>query len=266
MIETRALYNSGFLAATFLAQVCTMSAVSDDGIDGDGGNCSMNGDCNDRPAPRKRRRAHGGGGKRSPDLESTLVLVFLIASTASCSRQLGSAKPHPHWLEMWSGAESLAGAALCRWKYHPRSDWREVEPAGQEMCLAAQRAVIGDIVGWVNHYVSGPVAMCASNGYRSILQICLRSNVMPRTLSGLIGHIQSRHRMRPPSIILCNTGQHKLLCKVFRYREYSFTQACVFQFWSSLMWQYTRSPCPEIEPPCNDVVFSDLPLSLFFGR
>ena len=159
MIETRALYNSGFLAATFLAQVCTMSAVSD-GIDGDGGDCSMDGDCNDRPAPRKRRRAHGGGGKRPQDLESTLVLVFLIASTASCSRQLGSAKPHPHWLEMWSGAESLAGAALCRWKYHPRSDWREVEPAGQEMCLAAQRAVIGDIVGWVNHYVSGPVAMC----------------------------------------------------------------------------------------------------------
>ena len=41
MIETRALYNSGFLAATFLAQVCTMSAVSDDGIDGDGGDCCL---------------------------------------------------------------------------------------------------------------------------------------------------------------------------------------------------------------------------------
>ena len=261
MIETRALYNSGFLAATFLAQVCTMSAVSD-GIDGDGGDCSMDGDCRRRAhGGGKRRRAHGGGGKRSPDLESTL-LVFLIASTASCSRQLGSAKPHPHWLEMWSGAESLAGAALCRWKYHPRSDWREVEPAGQEMCLAAQRAVIGDIVGWVNHYVSGPVAMCEQ--WVPIDSADLLA--LPRTLSGVIGHIQSRHRMRPPSIILCNTGQHKLLCKVFRYREYSFTQACVFQFWRSLMWQYTRSPCPEIEPPCNDVVFSDLPLSLFFGR
>ena len=50
--------------------------------------------------------------------------------------------------------QALAGAVLCRWKYHPRGDWRQLDPAAQALSREAQICAGGDFAGWVNHYNS----------------------------------------------------------------------------------------------------------------
>ena len=126
-----------------------------DSPDGDsGGGLSIDGDADDRPPARKRRRRRAVA---ELDISSgPLSICFVIASD---KKHAFGPRRRCQFVEHrdaeWHGEDCLAGVVLMKWHFHASSNVKDLPPLAQSVCMVAQRNTRGNPGGFLAYQALG---------------------------------------------------------------------------------------------------------------